>query len=53
MLVLKLTNVYLQAGLVVATGAEPSFHLLGFLACLVATIMRALKSVIQVLITDP
>lgn len=38
-----------QAGLVVATGAEPAFQLLGFLACLLATVMRALKTVLQVI----
>ncbi len=37
-----------QLGLVVATGAEPTFQLLGFLACLFATVMRALKTVLQV-----
>jgi drug/metabolite transporter (DMT)-like permease len=35
-------------GVVIATGAEPSFHILGFVACLLATAGRALKSVVQV-----
>jgi Triose-phosphate Transporter family len=36
------------AGLVIATGAEPSFHVLGFAATIGATALRALKTVIQV-----
>lgn len=36
------------AGVVVATGGEPQFHLVGFAACLLATAGRALKSVVQV-----
>lgn len=35
-------------GIVMATLNEPSFHLLGFLACTSATAGRALKSVVQV-----
>lgn len=35
-------------GIVIATFNEPSFHLLGFLACISATAGRALKSVVQV-----
>jgi drug/metabolite transporter (DMT)-like permease len=35
-------------GIVVATGFDPSFHLLGFCACLLATAGRALKTVLQV-----
>ena len=31
-----------------ATGAEPSFHLIGFLAAVSATALRAFKSVLQV-----
>lgn len=37
-----------MAGLVIATGAEPSFHVVGFAATLSATVLRALKTVIQV-----
>ena len=35
-------------GIVIATGAEPSFNLAGFAASVVATAARALKSVLQV-----
>jgi drug/metabolite transporter (DMT)-like permease len=35
-------------GIVVATGFEPSFHMLGFCVCMLATGLRALKSVLQV-----
>eukprot|EP00271_Cylindrocystis_brebissonii_P004118 TRINITY_DN15585_c0_g1_i1.p1 TRINITY_DN15585_c0_g1~~TRINITY_DN15585_c0_g1_i1.p1 ORF type:complete len:345 (+),score=60.18 TRINITY_DN15585_c0_g1_i1:431-1465(+) len=35
------------AGVVIASGSEPSFHLYGFLMCLGATAARALKSVVQ------
>lgn len=35
-------------GLVIATGGEPSFHVLGFAATVVATALRALKTVMQV-----
>lgn len=35
-------------GLVVATGGEPSFHVLGFAATIGATALRALKTVMQV-----
>ncbi|EXB89967.1 putative sugar phosphate/phosphate translocator [Morus notabilis] len=34
-------------GVVIASGAEPSFHLLGFIMCVVATAARAFKSVLQ------
>jgi drug/metabolite transporter (DMT)-like permease len=37
-----------MAGLVIATGAEPSFHVVGFAATVGATVLRALKTVIQV-----
>lgn len=41
-------------GIVIATGAEPSFNLAGFTAAVVATAARALKSVLQgILLTDP
>lgn len=40
-------------GIVVATGAEPSFNLVGFTAVIIATAMRALKSVLQgILLSD-
>ncbi len=35
------------AGIVVASGGEPLFHLIGFLACAGATAARACKSVLQ------
>lgn len=42
------------AGIVVTTGFEPSFHLMGFLACMLATAGRALKSVVQaVVLSEP
>jgi len=34
-------------GVVIATWGEPSFHLFGFIICVVATASRALKSVLQ------
>lgn len=37
-----------MAGLVIATGAEPSFHVVGFAATVGATALRALKTVLQV-----
>jgi hypothetical protein len=37
-----------MAGLVIAAGAEPSFHVIGFAATIGATVLRALKTVIQV-----
>ena len=36
------------AGLMLATGAEPSFDALGFAAAVAATVLRALKTVLQV-----
>ena len=36
------------AGIAVATRAEPSFHLLGFLLSVGATCARAFKSILQV-----
>ena len=41
------TLVPIVLGIVVASRAEPLFHLFGFLACVTATFCRALKSVIQ------
>uniref|UniRef100_A0A0D9ZTL1 Sugar phosphate transporter domain-containing protein n=1 Tax=Oryza glumipatula TaxID=40148 RepID=A0A0D9ZTL1_9ORYZ len=35
------------AGVVIATGGEPSFHLFGFIVCVGATAARALKTVLQ------
>ena len=35
-------------GIVIATGAEPSFNMAGFSAAIVATSARAFKSVLQV-----
>uniref|UniRef100_A0A0E0H8T9 Sugar phosphate transporter domain-containing protein n=1 Tax=Oryza nivara TaxID=4536 RepID=A0A0E0H8T9_ORYNI len=35
------------AGVVIATGGEPSFHLFGFIMCIGATAARALKTVLQ------
>lgn len=37
-----------MAGLVIATGAEPALHIVGFAATIGATVLRALKTVIQV-----
>jgi len=33
-----------------ASGGEPSFHLVGFVACVMATAGRALKSVVQAML---
>ncbi|KAL3531736.1 hypothetical protein ACH5RR_005257 [Cinchona calisaya] len=41
------TLVPVVAGVVIASGGEPSFHLFGFIMCVVATAARALKSVLQ------
>ncbi|XP_028783633.1 probable sugar phosphate/phosphate translocator At3g11320 [Neltuma alba] len=41
------TLVPVVAGVVIATGGEPNFHLLGFLICVSATAARAFKSVLQ------
>ncbi|CBI16019.3 hypothetical protein AAG906_032337 [Vitis piasezkii] len=35
------------AGVIIASGGEPSFHLFGFIICIAATAARALKSVLQ------
>ncbi|KAG2391242.1 sugar phosphate/phosphate translocator [Vigna angularis] len=42
-----LTLVPVVAGVVIASGSEPSFHLFGFIVCVAATAARALKSVLQ------
>ncbi|KAI3804167.1 hypothetical protein L1987_32340 [Smallanthus sonchifolius] len=41
------TLVPVVAGVIIASGGEPSFHLFGFIMCLAATAGRALKSVLQ------
>ncbi|XP_027069533.1 probable sugar phosphate/phosphate translocator At3g11320 [Coffea eugenioides] len=41
------TLVPVVAGVVIASGSEPSFHLFGFVMCVGATAARALKSVLQ------
>ncbi|RWR95542.1 Triose-phosphate transporter domain-containing protein [Cinnamomum micranthum f. kanehirae] len=41
------TLVPVVAGVVIASGGEPSFHLFGFIMCVGATAARALKSVLQ------
>lgn len=41
-------------GVVIASGGEPMFNIVGFSCCLGATALRALKSVVQsILMTDP
>ncbi|CAN6443528.1 unnamed protein product [Victoria cruziana] len=35
------------AGVIIASGGEPSFHLFGFIMCISATAARAFKSVLQ------
>ncbi|GAV65492.1 TPT domain-containing protein [Cephalotus follicularis] len=41
------TLVPVVAGVIVASGGEPSFHLFGFIMCVSATAARAFKSVLQ------
>ncbi|KAH7288841.1 hypothetical protein KP509_31G046300 [Ceratopteris richardii] len=41
------TLVPVVAGVVIASGGEPSFHLFGFIVCVGATAARAFKSVLQ------
>ncbi|RDY09233.1 putative sugar phosphate/phosphate translocator, partial [Mucuna pruriens] len=41
------TLVPVVAGVVIASGGEPSFHLFGFIMCISATAARALKTVLQ------
>jgi hypothetical protein len=38
----------IAGGVVIASGGEPLFNIIGFAACLLATAGRALKSVVQV-----
>jgi hypothetical protein len=45
-----LTLVPIVVGVVLASGGEPEFHLIGFLACLAAAAARALKSVVQAML---
>lgn len=41
-------------GIIIASGFEPSFHLVGFIACLAGTCARAMKSVLQsALLSNP
>lgn len=48
------TLIPIATGVVVASGGEPLFHLLGFFCCVLATAGRALKSVVQAIImSDP
>ncbi|OMO97418.1 hypothetical protein COLO4_14630 [Corchorus olitorius] len=42
-----LTLIPVVAGVIIASGAEPSFNLFGFLMCISATAGRAFKSVLQ------
>jgi drug/metabolite transporter (DMT)-like permease len=42
------TLIPVVVGIVIASRFEPSFHMWGFLACMIATALRALKSVVQV-----
>ncbi|GMH26811.1 hypothetical protein Nepgr_028654 [Nepenthes gracilis] len=42
-----ITLIPVVAGVVIASGGEPSFHLFGFIICIGATAARALKSVLQ------
>jgi len=41
------TLIPVVTGVVIASGGEPSFHLYGFVMCIMATAARALKSVVQ------
>ncbi|KAL0321884.1 UNVERIFIED_CONTAM: putative sugar phosphate/phosphate translocator [Sesamum calycinum] len=41
------TLIPVVAGVIIAAGGEPTFHLFGFIMCLGATAARALKSVVQ------
>ncbi len=41
------TLIPVVTGVVIASGGEPSFHLYGFIMCIMATAARALKSVVQ------
>jgi drug/metabolite transporter (DMT)-like permease len=41
------TLIPVVTGVVIASGGEPSFHMYGFVMCIMATAARALKSVVQ------
>ena len=41
------TLVPVVLGVVIASGFEPSFNVVGFSACIAATVMRALKTVLS------
>jgi len=43
-----LTLIPIAGGVVIASGGEPLFNIIGFTACLLATSGRALKTVVQV-----
>ncbi|XWS55573.1 hypothetical protein CRYUN_Cryun09bG0011900 [Craigia yunnanensis] len=45
-----MTLIPVVAGVIIASGAEPSFHLFGFLMCVSATASRAFKSVLQAIL---
>ncbi len=40
------TLVPVVLGVVIASGFEPSFNIIGFSSCIAATVMRALKTVL-------
>lgn len=42
-----ITLIPVVTGVIIASGGEPSFHLFGFIVCILATAARALKSVVQ------
>lgn len=44
------TLVPIAVGVVIASGGEPSFNMLGFITCILATAARALKSVVQAIL---
>ena len=49
-----LTLVPVVVGVMISTGGEPQFHLLGLIVCLLSTAARALKSVMQgLLMSNP
>ena len=35
------------AGVMISSGGEPSFHIMGVIICLLSTALRAMKSVVQ------
>lgn len=48
-----MTLIPITAGIVIASGAEADAHFFGCIACLTATAMRALKTIVQaMLLTD-